>query len=85
MYPKLYIYHLTLFTDSSVAEKYSNVSTVCVHVRMYKLVLTCKVTPGNSGHRTTPDIFSLDAGKSTRDQVLTFTLDTRDVPSVTFL
>ena len=35
MYPKLriYIYHLTLFTDSSVAEKYSNVSTlVCVCV-----------------------------------------------------
>ena len=41
MYPKLriYIYHLTLFTDSSVAEKYSNVSTVCVCTSY--VVLTC--------------------------------------------
>ena len=45
----------------------------------------CKVTPGNSGHGTTPDVFRLDAAKSTREQPHTVKLGTRDVPSITFL
>ena len=44
-----------------------------------------KVTPGNSGHGTTPDVFRLDSAKSTREQPLTVKFGTRDVPSVTFL